>query len=60
MAEKTDRKLTVTYVNGHNYKAMPAIMLKGLWLEKLGFETGAHVDVKCSDGKIIITKAGEQ
>ena len=60
MEEKTKRKLTVTYVNGHNYKTTPAIMLKGLWLEKLGFELGDHVNVECSDGKIVITKIVEQ
>ena len=30
-------------------------MLKGKWLEELGFEIGDYITVSCEDGRLIIT-----
>ena len=34
----------------------PALTLQGKWLQNLGFEVGDHVNIECTDDKIIITK----
>ncbi|QLK63748.1 type I addiction module toxin, SymE family (plasmid) [Enterobacteriaceae bacterium Kacie_13] len=38
----------------------PNIYLKGNWLCEAGFETGAHLTVKISDGCIVIIKDSEE
>ena len=38
--KKDVRKIKVYEQSGHNYKPTPTIMLKGLWLEELGFGVG--------------------
>jgi toxic protein SymE len=38
----------------------PNINLKGKWLKEAGFETGAHLTVKISDGCIVIIKDSEE
>jgi len=38
----------------------PSINLKGKWLKEAGFETGAHLTVKISDGCIVIIKDSEE
>lgn len=40
--------------NGYNYQIVPTIMLKGKWLEAIGFDVGANLSVKCEDGKLTI------
>ncbi len=41
------------------YKTVPQIRLQGQWLEELGFEPGVLMNVQCSGGKLIITRADE-
>ena len=53
--DKKTRNIKVYGMSGHNYKATPTIMLKGQWLEKLGFGIGDFISVTCEDGRIIIT-----
>ena len=38
------------------YKSVPQIRLQGLWLEQLGFESGAEVKVECEEGRLVIWK----
>lgn len=35
-------------------------MLKGLWLQELGFEIGDYISVSCENGKLIITPDAER
>ena len=44
-----NRQLTVSY------SRIPAITLKGQWLEAAGFATGTAVDVKVMEGCIVLT-----
>ena len=55
MAKKNTRQLKVVEQSGYNYKATPAINLKGKWLEALGFSIGDYVTVSCEEGKLVIT-----
>lgn len=49
------RNLTVSYVTRHPKMVQsPAIRLAGDWLEKAGFKIGAQVDIKVTNGCIII------
>ena len=41
--------------SGYKYKETPIIMLKGMWLKKLGFDIGDYVSTICENGKLIIT-----
>lgn len=59
MAYKEQRELKVYEMSGRNYKPTPTIMLKGQWLEELGFEPGAKMDVRCEGGKLTITLKNE-
>lgn len=59
MAYKEYRDLKVYGQSGYRYKDTATIMLKGKWLEELGFAIGDPVSVKCEDGRLIITKANE-
>lgn len=45
MAKKEVRKIKVYEQNGRNYNPPPTIMLKGLWLEEMGFEAGMLLTV---------------
>ena len=40
MASKKNRKMKVYGTSGYKYKNTPTIILKGIWLEKSGFEIG--------------------
>ena len=55
MAFKKIRNMQVYEQSGYRYKSTPTIMLKGQWLNKLGFEHGTPICVECSGGKLIIT-----
>lgn len=46
--------------SGYRYKETPAIMLKGQWLQELGFEIGDYISVSCENGKLIITPDAER
>lgn len=56
MASKKNRKMKVYGTNGYKYKNTPTIILKGIWLEKSGFEIGEEIEVKCEKGRLIIVK----
>ncbi len=55
MAFKKFRELKVSGQSGYHYKATPTIMLKGQWLEELGFDIDALIRVECENGRLIIT-----
>ena len=51
-----NRQLTVSYASRYpDYSRIPAITLKGQWLEAAGFTTGTAVDVKVMEGCIVLT-----
>lgn len=51
-----NRRLTVSYASRYpDYTRIPALTLKGQWLEAAGFTTGTEVDVKVMDGCIVLT-----
>lgn len=47
MAKKNVRNMKVCGQSGYKYETVPAITLKGKWLEELGFHLGDYVQVKC-------------
>ena len=59
MAYKEYRELKVYNQSGYNYTPTPTITLKGKWLQELGFGANTPINVKCEDGRIIITRADE-
>ena len=51
-----NRRLTVSYASRYpDYTRIPALTLKGQWLEAASFATGTEVDVKVMDGCIVLT-----
>ena len=58
--QKNIRNLKVYQKCGYNYKSTPAIMLKGQWLEKLGFNVGDYISISCEDGRLVITPDAER
>lgn len=56
MKDKKIRKLKVYGAVGKWYKEPPTIMLKGQWLERLGFDCGDSIEVHCEEGKLIISR----
>ena len=56
MAYKKYREMKVYEASGYQYKRTPSIVLKGKWLSELGFDIGEQIEVKCEDGRLIITK----
>ena len=60
MANMNIRSVKIYGMSGYKYQATPTIMLKGKWLEELGFEIGDYITVSCEDGKIIITQDAER
>ena len=60
MASKNTRSVKIYGMSGYKYQATPTIMLKGKWLEELGFEIGEYISVSCEDGKIVITPDAER
>lgn len=55
MAYKKYRKMKVYEASGYQYKQTPSIVLKGKWLSELGFDIGEQIEVKCENGRLIIT-----
>ena len=55
MAKKNVRSMKVCGQSGYKYETVPAITLKGKWLEEMGFHLGDYVRVKCENGQLIIT-----
>ena len=60
MAFKKNRSMKVYGQSGYRYKETPEIMLKGLWLQELGFGIGDYISVSCENGKLIITPDAEK
>ena len=67
--QKNIRNLKVCYrsvtrqgsgFRAYDYARVPSITLSGKWLEQLGFGIGDAVQVECSDGRLVITKAEEE
>lgn len=54
------RSMKVYGMSGYKYQQIPTIMLKGKWLEELGFAIGGYVSVSCEDGKLVITLDAEK
>jgi toxic protein SymE len=59
MAYKEYREMKVYEQSGYNYQNTPTLVLKGKWLEELGFSMGDKVSVKCEIGRITIIKADD-
>jgi len=57
MAYKKYREMKVYEQSGYKYQNTPTIVLKGKWLQELGFTMGENIVVKCEDGKLTIVKA---
>lgn len=55
MQNQKNRSMKVHSQSGRNYKATPTIILKGQWLQEMGFEIGDYISVSCENGKLIIT-----
>ena len=50
------RRLTVSYASCHpGYTRIPALTLKGQWLEAAGFATGTEVEARVMNGCIVLT-----
>ena len=56
---KKERKMKVYGQSGYKYKETPAIIIKGDYLNELGFVAGSPIRVECSGGKLVITLADE-
>ena len=56
---KAYRNMKIHETSGYNYKATPAIVLKGQWLRELGFDIGGYISVSCENGRIVITPDAE-
>ncbi|EBA5555336.1 endoribonuclease SymE [Salmonella enterica] len=47
---------TVTYASRfEDHQRIPAIIMKGQWLEAAGFTTGSKMDIKVMEGCIVLT-----
>lgn len=55
MVKKLFRSIKVHEQSGYNYTPTPTIILKGKWLEEAGFDIGRCLQVRCEEGKLIIT-----
>ena len=55
MKNQKNRSMKVHSQSGRNYKATPTIILKGQWLQEMGFEIGDYISVSRENGKLIIT-----
>ena len=60
MKNQKNRSMKVHAQSGYNYKATPTIILKGQWLQEMGFEIGDYISISCEDGKLIITPDTEK
>ncbi|AKL13824.1 TPA: endoribonuclease SymE [Kluyvera intermedia] len=51
-----NRHLTVSYASRFDdHQHIPAIIMKGQWLEAAGFATGSKIDIKVMEGCIVLT-----
>lgn len=56
---KKERKMKVRAQSGYKYKDTATIILKGDWLDALGFKPGTPITVECSGGKLVVTIVNE-
>lgn len=56
---KKERMMKAYAQSEYHYKDTAAIILKGAWLETLGFEPGTPINVECGGGRLVITRADE-
>ncbi|ECH9699198.1 endoribonuclease SymE [Salmonella enterica subsp. enterica] len=51
-----NHKGTVSYASRfEDHQHIPAIIMKGQWLEAAGFATGTKIDIKVMEGCIVLT-----
>ena len=51
-----NRVATVSYASRfEDHQQIPAIIMKGQWLEAAGFATGSKIDIKVMEGCIVLT-----
>ena len=56
VSPENNRKGTVSYASRfEDHQHIPAIIMKGQWLEAAGFATGTKIDIKVMEGCIVIT-----
>lgn len=56
VSPENNRKGTVSYASRfEDHQRIPAIIMKGQWLEAAGFATGAKIDIKVMEGCIVLT-----
>ena len=55
MESKKIRNIKVISQSGRNYKPTPTVILKGQWLNEMGFEIGDQIKVECENGKLVIS-----
>lgn len=53
---KRKLKIYEQSMGGGNYTQVPAILIKGKWLEERGFKCGEYVEVEVEGDKITLTK----
>ena len=58
MANKNMRTVKIYGMSGYKYQATPAIMLKGKWLEELGFEIGDYITKRMERGVTALKAIG--
>lgn len=42
------------------YKKVPTIILRGQWLEQLGFQVGDEIQVSCANNELVISKISQE
>lgn len=55
MESKKVRNIKVISQSGRNYKPTSTVILKGQWLNEMGFEIGDQIKVECENGKLVIS-----
>lgn len=53
---KRKLKIYEQSMGGGNYTQVPTLLLKGKWLEEVGFQAGEYVEVNIENEVITITK----
>ena len=60
MTNKNIRSVKIYGMSRYKHQSTSTIMLKGRWLEELGFQIGNYITVSCENGRIIITPDAER
>ena len=55
MKSKKVRNIKVISQSGRNYKPTLTVILKGQWMNEMGFEIGDQIKVECEQGKLVIS-----